>query len=59
MNRDHVGRGASQFVLRMPDGMRDEIKKLAKQNRRSMNAELLLIVEHAINTIGGNRNAAH
>ena len=43
-----IGRGAAQFMLRMPEGMRDQIKEQAAENRRSMNAELVLIIEHAI-----------
>lgn len=30
-----------KFVLRLPDGMRDEIAKAAKANGRSMNAEIV------------------
>jgi hypothetical protein len=35
------GRGSDQFVLRMPDGMRDKIALAAKARGRSMNAELV------------------
>ncbi|WP_426195044.1 Arc family DNA-binding protein [Massilia sp. DWR3-1-1] len=34
-----------QFILRFPCGMRDQLKNLAATNRRSMNAELLLLIE--------------
>lgn len=30
-----------QFVLRLPDGMRDRIKAAAEANNRSMNAEVI------------------
>jgi len=30
-----------QFPVRLPDGVRDEIKKVAKANGRSMNAEIV------------------
>lgn len=30
-----------RFIVRMPDGMRDSLKRLAKQSRRSMNAEII------------------
>ena len=33
-----------QFVVRLPDGMRDQIKASAQKNNRSMNAEIV----HAI-----------
>lgn len=32
-------------MLRLPDGMRDRVKELAADNRRSMNAEILAAVE--------------
>ncbi|AVS68918.1 hypothetical protein C8245_21205 [Paracidovorax avenae] len=34
-------RTAEQFVVRFPDGMRDEIAAAAKKNNRSMNAEIV------------------
>lgn len=36
-----AGRGADQFVLRLPDGMRDRIKAEAEKSGRSMNAEIV------------------
>lgn len=39
---------ADKYVLRMPDGMRDKITELAKANGRSMNAEIVLILQEAI-----------
>ena len=48
---------ADKYVLRMPDGMRDKITALAKANGRSMNAEIVLILQQAIDArtppIGG------
>lgn len=37
-----------KFVIRLPDGIRHEIKELAKVNRRSMNAEIVLAIEDHI-----------
>lgn len=34
-----------QFVLRLPDGMRDRIKVAAEANSRSMNAEIIAALE--------------
>lgn len=51
-----IGRDSDQFMLRMPDGMRGQIKIQAAKNRRSMNAELVLIIERAIND-GGKQSA--
>ncbi|MCB4342522.1 Arc family DNA-binding protein [Burkholderia vietnamiensis] len=31
---------ADKFMLRLEDGMRDQLKIIAAQNRRSMNAEI-------------------
>jgi Arc-like DNA binding dprotein len=36
-----AGRGSDQFIIRFPDGMRDQIAKLATANGRSMNAEII------------------
>lgn len=37
-----------QFVLRLPQGMRDRIKILADSNGRSMNAEIVARLEKSI-----------
>ncbi|MGU3496325.1 Arc family DNA-binding protein [Xanthobacteraceae bacterium A53D] len=34
-----------KFILRMPEGMRDRIAREAKNNGRSMNAELIARIE--------------
>lgn len=36
------------FVVRMPDGMRDMVKGMAAKNRRSMNSELVRLIEIGI-----------
>jgi plasmid stability protein len=38
-----------KFNLRFPDGMRDAIAERAKANGRSMNSEIIQILEDAIN----------
>ena len=40
-----VGRGSDQFMLRLPDGMRDRIKTAAEKSGRSMNAEIIHALE--------------
>lgn len=42
-----VGRGAEQFTVRFPDGLRDRIKVAAESNGRSMNAEIVATLEDA------------
>lgn len=37
----YPSRTADQFVVRLPDGMRDQIAEAAKSNNRSMNAEIV------------------
>lgn len=37
-----------QYVVRLPDGMRDRIKAAAEQNRRSMNSEIVFHLHRAI-----------
>lgn len=39
---------ADKYVLRLPDGMREKITELAKANNRSMNAEMVLMLQQAI-----------
>jgi hypothetical protein len=42
------GRGSPQFVLRYTAEMRDKIARLAKANGRSINAELIALLERAL-----------
>lgn len=42
---DLVPRNADQFPVRMPPGMRDRIKAAAAANHRSMNSEIVSILE--------------
>lgn len=42
-----------QYVVRFPDGMRDQIKALAKANRRSMNAEIIVAIEAGMQMTAG------
>ncbi|AMO82120.1 Arc family DNA-binding protein [Obesumbacterium proteus ATCC 12841] len=37
-----------RFTVRMPDGLRDDIAERAKQNGRSMNSEIVQILQDAI-----------
>lgn len=37
-----------QFVVRLPEGLRDQIKIVATKNRRSMNAEVVAALEDHI-----------
>lgn len=47
-----------RFTVRMPDGMRDAIAARAKENGRSMNSEIVQIIEDALTAakIEKNRN---
>lgn len=40
-----TGRNSDSYVVRMPEGMRDLIKARAKKTRRSMNAEIVALIE--------------
>ena len=42
-----AGRGSDQFVVRLPDGMRERIKRSAEASGRSMNAEIVSVLEAA------------
>lgn len=39
---------AEKFVVRMPAGLRDQLRASAMSNRRSMNAEVIYHLERAI-----------
>lgn len=45
MPQDSPSRHADQFLVRMPAGLRDRIAVTAKQNGRSMNAEIVSTLE--------------
>lgn len=37
-----------KFVIRLPQGLREQIKTLSEQNRRSMNSEIIMVLEKHI-----------
>lgn len=39
-----------QYVLRLPNGMRDSIKEVAAENMRSMNAEIVMAIKERIDS---------
>ena len=39
---------ADKFIVRMPDGMRDRIARLAKDQGRSMNAQVVAMLEKGL-----------
>lgn len=39
---------ADKYVVRLPEGLRDRLKVVALQNRRSMNSEIVFHLERAI-----------
>lgn len=45
-----TGRNSDSSVLRMPEGMRGMLKVRAAQNRRSMNAEIIALIEAGLAT---------
>ncbi|EIC83971.1 Arc family DNA-binding protein [Serratia sp. M24T3] len=45
---DKQVRDYDKFMLRLPDGMRDSIADLAKKHGRSMNAQIVHILEEYI-----------
>ena len=48
-----VDRESDKFALRLPQGMRDTIKMVAARNRRSMNAEMIYLIERAMESVYG------
>jgi hypothetical protein len=47
----YAGRGADQAMIRMPEGMRDEIAATAKANGRSMNSEIIARLSGDVETL--------
>ena len=37
-----------KFVIRLPNGLRDQIRHLSEQDRRSMNSEIIMVLENHI-----------
>ena len=50
MSKIPPSRLQDQFVVRLPDGMRELIKASAEENNRSMNAEIVARLEQSFNT---------
>lgn len=46
-NRNYPSQIADQYMLRFPDGMRKHVKSQAKENGRTMNAEIIYRLEQA------------
>lgn len=51
-----TGRDADKFMFRMPAGLREKVKLAADRDRRSMNSQLVMIVENALK---GDDHARH
>ncbi|MDH0907582.1 Arc family DNA-binding protein [Rhizobium pusense] len=56
MSDQKTGRGSDQFPLRLPDGMREQIKIAAERNGRSMNAEIVTRLENSL--VGSQSNSS-
>lgn len=41
---DHPSQLLDRFIVRLPDGLRDQIKSVAEANSRSMNAEIVAVL---------------
>lgn len=47
-----MSRDVNPFGLRMPSEVKEELEKLAEQNRRSLNAEIVVRLEQSIRQEG-------
>lgn len=45
---DEERKKQAQFIVRLPEGLRDRLKKVAEANKRSMNAEVIQALEFHI-----------
>lgn len=48
--KKYPSQNQDKFTVRFPDGMRDEIAKRAENNERSMNSEIVNILDNALNS---------
>lgn len=46
----HTGRKGDYFAIRFPDGMKERIKKIAKSKKRTMNAEVVYMLNRALSS---------
>jgi len=58
VNGKPTSRESDKYVLRFPEGLRDDIKVMAAQSHRSMNAELVFLIEQGKKAAYGNLKAA-
>jgi hypothetical protein len=49
---EKIAQTQDKFVLRLPDGMRDQIKASAERNNRSMNAEIVVAIQMFLGITG-------
>ncbi|MDR5616855.1 MAG: Arc family DNA-binding protein [Arsenophonus sp.] len=49
MSKKYPSQEMDRFNIRMPAGMRDAIADIAEHNGRSMNTEIVMILQEAIN----------
>jgi hypothetical protein len=47
-----AGRGSDQYLLRLPEGVRDAVANLAEENGRSINTEILAAIEKHLEGAG-------
>lgn len=57
MKQTRPGRGAEQYPLRLPEGMRDHLKAEAEHNGRSLNAEIVHRLELSLAGADGGGDA--
>lgn len=43
-----MSRTDDKIIVRVPEGMRPALQEIARQNRRSANAQIVLMLEHAL-----------
>ena len=48
MPKPYDSRTADKFVIRLPEGMREEIAERAKANGRSMNSEMVMMMRNQL-----------
>lgn len=55
MPEDRKPQSANKYIVRFPDGMRDQIAEAAKANNRTMNAEIVARLEKSFDNDSSSR----
>lgn len=59
MNEKQLEQQGDKYTVRFPPGLRNDIKVKASQSHRTMNAEILFLIEQGRKAVYGEQTTAH